>query len=258
MGAGQPTFVPDLDVPFDLGFRRIFSVEEFAADLAEHLGKTQKEEEIGEKIETYFVSTSPILEWTIHTAGQKCNARDGDEVVGLAIFDVKKLRQNSGTTIFRVSDVLKFLVGEGKDSHIEQDLQKWARNCDEYVSVGKIPDDGLVSWVVWPELYLSLPNPLPSKKCFRRAYTLGKYREWMRDIQEEHIELEDICQRIVKFGKVLTGQRDDLLFPLIELVLKPGMQFWGFTTESPEDVAAKMRELVDETALQKLYGLSLN
>ncbi len=80
----------------------------------------------------------------------------------------------------------------------------------------------------------------------------------MQEIQEEHIELEDICRRIVEFGKVLAGQQDDLLFPLIELVLRPGVQFWGFTTESSEDVAAKVYELVDETALQKLSALSLN
>jgi hypothetical protein len=48
--------------------------------------------------------------------------------------------------------------------------------------VSKIPDDGLVRWVVWRELYLSLLNPLLSKKCFERAYTLGKYREWMQEI----------------------------------------------------------------------------
>ncbi|OBT40524.1 hypothetical protein VE00_09006 [Pseudogymnoascus sp. WSF 3629] len=258
VGANQPTFVPDLGMPFDLEFRRILSFEEFVTDLAEHLGKTQKEKDLGEKIETYFVSVSPILEWTIHTAGRKWCDRREDEVVGLVIFDVKKLRQNSGTTIFRVSDVLKFLEGEGKDSLIEQDLQEWARNCDEYVSVGRIPDDGLVRWIVWTELYQSLPNPLPFKKCFARAYTLGKYREWMQQIPEEHIELEDICQRIVQFGKVLTGQQDDLLFPLIELVLKPGMQFWGLTTESSEDVAANIRELIDETALQKIDGLTLN
>jgi hypothetical protein len=124
VGASQPTFVPELDVPFDLEFRRTLSVDEFATDLAEHLGKTRKEKEIGEKIETYFLSASLILEWTIHTAGQKWNARGGGEVVGLAIFDVKKLRENSGTTIFRVSDVLKFLASKGKDFLIEQDLQE--------------------------------------------------------------------------------------------------------------------------------------
>jgi hypothetical protein len=70
------------------------------------------------------VLTSLVLEWTIYIAGQKWKDRDRGrgEVVSLAIFDVKKLRQNSGITIFRVSDVLRFLASEGKDSLIEQDL----------------------------------------------------------------------------------------------------------------------------------------
>jgi len=80
----------------------------------------------------------------------------------------------------------------------------------------------------------------------------------MEEIQEEHIELEDIRQRIVEFGKVLARQQDNLLFLLIELVLRPGVQFWGFITELSEDVIAKIYELVDETALQKLSRLSLN
>jgi len=239
IGASPPTFVPDLDVPFDLEFRRTLSIDDFEADLAEHLGKTQKEKEIGEKVETYFVSTSPILEWAIHTAGQMSKDTGWNEVVGLAIFDVKKLRQNFGTTIFRVSDVLSFLASEGKDTLIEQNLQKWARNCDEYVSVGQIPDDGFVRWVVWEELY-ALPASIISDR-FVRAYTLGIYRQW---IQVQHVELESICQKIFEFGKVLVGPRDDLLFPLVELILRPGILFWGFETESSEDIIkAKIRAL---------------
>ncbi|OBT94396.1 hypothetical protein VE01_07775 [Pseudogymnoascus verrucosus] len=246
----QPTFVPDLDVPFDLGFRRTHSIDKFVEDLAEHLGKTRKA-----KSETYFVSMSPILEWTIHTAGQKWIHRGQDEV-GLAIFDVKKLQQNSGTIIFRVSDVLKFLAGEGKDSLIEQGLQQWARNCDEYVSVGKISDDGLVRWVAWDKLYLSPANIL-SKRCFVRARTLGVYRKWIQEYQQP-IELEDICQRMVEFGKVLAGPQEDLLSPLIELLLKPGILFWGFINESSEEVViASIRALVDETGLESLSGLTI-
>jgi hypothetical protein len=135
-------------VPFDFEFRSTLSINDFAMNLAEHLGKTQKEKETGEKIETCFVSMSPILEWTIHTVGQKSKDKDQNEEVSLAIFDVKKLRQTSGTTIFHVSDVLRFLASEGRNSLIEQGLQEWARNCDEYISVGRIPDDGLVRWVV--------------------------------------------------------------------------------------------------------------
>lgn len=90
---------PNLDVPFDLKFRRALSIDDFAVDLADHLGKTQKEKEIGEKIKTYFVLISLILEWAIYTVGKKSKDRVQNEVVGLAIFDVKKLQQNSGTII---------------------------------------------------------------------------------------------------------------------------------------------------------------
>lgn len=61
----QPPLIQDLDVPFNLEFRRTHSIDKFPEDLAEHLGKTRNEKE------TYFVSMSPILEWTIHIAGQK-------------------------------------------------------------------------------------------------------------------------------------------------------------------------------------------
>jgi len=85
------------------------SVDEFATSLAEHLNKRRKEKEIGKKIETRFVSMSPVLESTIHTVGQKWKEKGQGEAVGLAIFDVRKLQQNPGTAIFRVTDILKFL-----------------------------------------------------------------------------------------------------------------------------------------------------
>jgi hypothetical protein len=62
------------------------------------------------------------------------------------------------------------------------------------------------------------------------AYTLAKYREWM---DEQHVELENICQRIVEFGKILAGPHDDILLPLLELILTPGIQFWGFKRTHP-------------------------
>jgi hypothetical protein len=80
--------------------------------------------------------------------------------------------------------------------------------------------DGLVRWVVWEEIYTSPARILSNR--FVRPYNLGIYREWIQEIQER-VELEIICQRIVQFGNVLAGPQDDLLFPLIELVLRPGM-----------------------------------
>jgi hypothetical protein len=254
-GMASPTFTPDLDVPFDLGFKRIVSFDEFIVDLANHLSKTQKEEG-GERIETYFVSMSPILEWTIHTAGKKERNTTQDEVVGLAVFDVKKLRQKSSTTIFRVSHVLEFLISQGRSFLIPAEVQKWARNCDEYVSVGKIPDDGLVRWVRWAELYSQSVTILP--ECFSRAYTLAIYRNW---IENQCVELgvEDVCNRIVNFGKVLAGPQGDLLFPLIKLVLKPGIQFWGLRTAMGEDeIESRIHVIInDDTLLDQFSTLRL-
>jgi hypothetical protein len=123
------------------------------------------------------------------------------------------------------------------------------------VRLGKIPDDGLVRWVVWVELYTSPARILSNR--FVKAYNLGIYREWIQEIQE-YVELENICQRIVEFGNVLAGPQDDLLFPLIELILRPGILFWGFETESSDDIInAKICALADETALQKFSRLSI-
>lgn len=90
-----------------------------------------------------------------------------------------------------------------------------------------------------------------------RAHTVGVYRKWIQEYQQP-IELEDICQRMVEFGKVLAGPQEDLLSPLIELLLKPGILFWGFINKSSEEVViASIRALVDETGLESLSGLTI-
>jgi hypothetical protein len=119
--------------------------------------------------------------------------------------------------------------------------------------VGKIPDDGLVRWVTWEEL--SSPSVTIFPDCFLRAYTLAIYRKW---VEEQYIELEDVCNRIVKFGKALAGPQGDLLSPLIQLILKPGIQFWGFRTASAKDaIEARIRVIIDDMALEQLSRLSI-
>jgi hypothetical protein len=55
---------------------------------------------------------------------------------------------------------------------------------------------------------------------------------------------------MVDFRKVLARPQDDLLSPLIELVLGLRIPFWGFITKLSEDVVvARIRALVDEMAL---------
>jgi len=205
---------------------------------------------------TSFVSMSPILEWTIHTTGQKRNGRNQtvDENTGLAIFHADKLRKTSDTTIFRVSSVLDFLASQGKGDLIEQELQVWARNCDEYVAMGRIPDDCLVRWVQSKEIVtlpiLGFPND------FTTAYTLGVYR--MRR-SSKRIELDLLCQNVIDSAKVLVGAQHDLLSLIVNLLLRPGVQFWGFNVSSIEEdiVTAKIQALVEEMALPRLSTLEI-
>ena len=71
-------------VDFDLDFRRKISLRVFANNVEEHLQKTEKSSE------TVFVSTSPMLQWTIHKTGQKYRYKKAERKVELAIFDVRR------------------------------------------------------------------------------------------------------------------------------------------------------------------------
>jgi hypothetical protein len=156
-------------MPFDREFRCTFSIDDFALFLSDHLSKTQQEKDGGEEIETCLVSMSSILEWTIHSAGKKQGviSQNPGGVVGLAIFDVKKLGQNLDTAIFRVSDIFEFFKGQGNGQLIAREFQKWAQNYDEYVLMGRISNDGLVRWVVWEEL--SSPPTTILSSWFQKA-----------------------------------------------------------------------------------------
>jgi hypothetical protein len=62
----------------------------------------------------------------------------------------------------------------------------------------------------------------------------------------------------VDFGKLIGGPEDDLLPSLIELILKPEIQFWGYRTDSSNDIIqAKTWELFNELTLEKLSSLSI-
>lgn len=119
----EPTFKPELEVPFDLEFKRTFSVDEFAAFLAQNLGKIQEKKRTGNRREICFLSMSPVLEWTAHATGQKWKDREADETVGLVVFDVGRLRQTPDLTVFCVLDILQFLEDRGKGRLIPQNLQ---------------------------------------------------------------------------------------------------------------------------------------
>ncbi|KAF2477137.1 uncharacterized protein BDR25DRAFT_339154 [Lindgomyces ingoldianus] len=245
------------EVPFDLEFKRTFSVNKFAALLAKHLGKTQEEKRTGDRVETCFLSMSPVLEWTVHATGQKWKDGEADETVGLAVFDARRLRQTPDLTIFRVSNILQFLKGRGKGELIPRGIQEWAQNCDEYVLMGKVHRGGLLRWVPWTELYGS--GFLSSR--FLRAYTLGKYRQWRDEVYDAAgcVEAEDVCRKVVEFGKMLAGRKVSNLLPLVELILKPGFQFWELKANASEEVVkARVYELVDESMLGEFFRLKIS
>jgi hypothetical protein len=257
VGPGQPIFEPELDAPFDLEFKRTTSVDGFVEFLAQHLKKTQEEKNTGNKVETCFLSMSPVLEWTIHATVQKWRNSVLDESVGLAVFDVKKLRQNSGLTVFRVSDILTFLASQGKEQSIPWNIQEWAQNCDEYVSMGKDYRRGPYRWVPCTELWAS---PMLSNRFFN-AYTLGVYRQWRAEVynDRECTKVEDVCQKVVEFGKLLAGPRDSILLSFVELLLKPGIQFWELKTDAPEEVIrARCQELVDQVTIDGIARMRIS
>ena len=145
-----------------------------------------------------------------------------NEIAGLAIFDVGGLRKCPSVTMFRVPEILQYLERRGKGWLVLQKPKSWARNCDEYVLMGKIHESALIRWVLWTDLYASglLSNN------FINAFTLALYRQWSeRDyVSAESVEVEDVCRKIVGFGKMLAGPRIENLLSLVKLILWPGIE----------------------------------
>jgi len=225
-------------------------MEKFATLLVEHLNKLQRPKK------TPLLSMSPILEWTIHNTARKYEIiakASKNQVAGLAIFEIEKLRQIPNTILFRVSDVLEFLAHRRLGHLIAPILQKWAQNCDEYVFMGRIPDDALVKWIPWGKL-LQFSSPLFGHD-FIRSSTLAEYLS-LRDVQD--VELEDICQKIVRFAKFLAGSHNDLLPELIRLILRPRLLFWGFATDASEcAIEERIHGLINGPISERLSSLSI-
>ena len=239
------------NLDFDLEFRYTFSIEEFVEKLALHLGKTQEERTRGEKIKTIFLSMSPQLEWTLHATGQRSK---GGHATGLAIFDVERLRRTSDATIFRVVDIINFLKAQGKSQLIAPNLQDWARNCDEYVYMGKSLDHGLVRWIEWAELS-ALPILLDHEN-FVKAFTVRLYREWKRT---EYVERAEVEQKVMESVITLAGTSNALAPLVVDSLMRPGLDFWGFEVSFAESemIRAEIRAHIDALTLEQLAGLSL-
>ena len=77
-------------------------------------------------------------------------------------------------------------------------------------------------------------------------------------VHQQELGLEEICNGVIEFRRALAGLEDGLILPLILLILKPGMRFWGFGTgPSDETITARIRDSVDNTDLQEFAQLRI-
>ena len=80
----------------------------FSKELESHLGKTDH------PAETFLLSTSPILQWTIHIVGQRHREiKEPGFEAGLAMFDKHQWRECKDTAIFRVKDLCDYFASKG-------------------------------------------------------------------------------------------------------------------------------------------------
>jgi hypothetical protein len=82
--------------------------------------------------------------------GKKSRELQGQ--VNFVIFDLQALRQTPETTVFHVRDVLRFLETSKQMHLIPKEYQQWARNCDEYIIMGRGIEKGIVQITPWSEL----------------------------------------------------------------------------------------------------------
>ncbi|KAF1973263.1 hypothetical protein BU23DRAFT_598989 [Bimuria novae-zelandiae CBS 107.79] len=217
--------------PFLFRAHRNMTVLQFVRAMAVHMGKTQLQKGTGMKQDTMFTSMSPIFEWALHTTKNKWSDNNADERASLVVFDVRRLRQIQGVALFRISDVIRFLESENQVHMISAQLRDWARNCDEYVTMGRAVKDAVVRVIPWSELQ-SIPI---INDPFIRAYTLGRYRQW-RDEREYRLhDGEEVGKIVVRSANVLAGHDAPntwMAQHMVELILKPGVSFWGINTNA--------------------------
>jgi hypothetical protein len=238
-----------LRIPLNDDYRQRNSVQEFLESLGMHLGKKAEAAKTGKTVQTMFTSTSPRLEWTLHLTGKKSRELQGQ--VNFVIFDLQALRQTPETTVFHVRDVLRFLETSKQMHLIPTEYQQWARNCDEYIIMGRGIEKGIVQITPWSELRWT---PIIND-TFRRTFTLSSY-EYSRDNRVGGIsqtEYGQACEMVVSTARMMAGQKaEDMEFvqQLVRLILKPGLWFWGFQVSGHDAGIAKGCEelLKDELA----------
>jgi hypothetical protein len=250
-------------VVLDDHYRQAKSVNDFVLSLGNHLGKTERETKIGRRLITKFTSTSSGLNWTLHLAGKKSREQHEQGKAGhvsFVIFDLQALSKTPNVTVFRVADVLDFLQTSGKSSLIAEEHQRWARNCDEYVIMGRGVEKAVVQIVPWSELRVT---PIINQH-FRNAYTLKQYERFRDNAVDRRIEtgFEQVCQMVVESAKAVAGHKASdaaLVQLLVRLILKPGTWFWGInTTSGQEEIRDGCKKIIEDELVVKMSQVSVD
>jgi hypothetical protein len=222
-----------------------------------HLGKKAEEAKAGKTMKTKFTSTSPRLEWTLHLTGKK--SRELREQVNFVIFDLQALRQTPEMTVFRVTDVLQFLETSKQMHLIPTEYQQWARNCDEYIIMGRGIEKGIVQITPWSELRWT---PIINY-TFRRAYTLSSYERFRDERMGEILQTEcgRACEMVVSTARIMAGQKaEDIEFVqhLVHLILRPGLWFWGIrVSEDDAEIVTGCDELLGDGLAARMSQISV-
>lgn len=252
-----------LEVVFDDHYRQAKSVNDFVLSLGNHLGKTERETKIKRRLITKFTSTSSRLNWTLHLAGKKSREQHEQGEAGhvsFVIFDLQALSKTLNVTVFRVADVLNFLQTSGKSSLIPEEYQRWARNCDEYVIMGRGVEKAVVQIVPWSELRVT---PIINQH-FRNAYTLKQYERFRDSAVDRRIEtgFEQVCDMIVESAQAIAGHKANdtvLVQLLVKLILKPGTWFWGINTSTGyKDIRDGCKAVIENELLVKMSQVSVD
>jgi uncharacterized membrane protein YheB (UPF0754 family) len=251
------------NVLFNDQMRQQHTVHAFVKAMATHLGKTQLKQETGTKHNSMFTSMSPILEWTLHTTKNKwaeniaiANANVAKRTC-LVIFDIRRMREMQHVAIFRISDVVRYLESQNQMQLIHSQLREWAENCDEYVTMGRAVENAVVRVISWHDLRLM---PIINTQ-FITAYTLAVYRQWRDEREYTLRDREEAGRILVRSVKVLAGhdaRNDWMVQPMLKLILKPGVFFWGINTNaSRADVMHACEAILEQELVEQLSQTSL-
>jgi hypothetical protein len=155
--------------------------------------------------------------------------------------------------------VLRFLEASKQTHLIPREYQKWARNCNEYVIMGRGIEKGIVQIVPWAERQWT---PIINDP-FWTAYTLSSYERFRNEIMDErsHTEYGQACEMVVSSARIMARQKaedKEFVQHLVKLILKPGLWFWGIKVSGGDAEMVKgCEELLGDGLAASMSRVSL-